>query len=219
MRHEPATTVLRSVAPQAPPPLSEEMRQLAEDTSVMLELIGKTDPDENTGMDNDYKQIIDDAFENVGKIRTQYRVALASRLGSVNLTQDPAPIVDDKLKIDSACIICCDEISNTVLLPCNHLVLCMVCKCEYTAHFLPLLTTRRDRRVVRRWESKGNTLQDPGRLTVRYVGGLFWIGSKSSEVDICIAESHRKFCRIKRVVVYQCRMTFQVEYCQFQIRR
>ncbi|KAH0604605.1 uncharacterized protein H6S33_006273 [Morchella sextelata] len=127
LRPEPATTILRNATPQDPPPLSEEMRQLAEDTSVILELIGKTYLGGNTGMDSDYKQIIDDAFENISKIRTQYRVALALKAGSVNLTQGPAPIVEDILKIDSACIICCDEVTDTVLLPCNHLVLCMTC--------------------------------------------------------------------------------------------
>lgn len=176
LRQEPATTILTNATPPVPPPLSEEMRQLAEDTSVILELIGKTDPGGNSGMDSDYKQIIDDAFENIRKIRTQYRVALALKAGSVNLTQDPTPIVEDTLKIDSACIICCDEISNTVLIPCNHLVLCMVCKHGYTAHFLPLLTMCRDRRVVIRWESKRKAPRDHGRLPVRYVGGLFWIG-------------------------------------------
>jgi hypothetical protein len=177
LRPEPATTILRNATPQDPPPLSEEMRQLAEDTSVILELIGKTYLGGNTGMDSDYKQIIDDAFENISKIRTQYRVALALKAGSVNLTQGLAPIVEDILKIDSACIICCDEVTDTVLLPCNHLVLCMVCKHKYTAQFLPLLTMcRDDRRVAIGWESKGKALREHGRLPVRYVGGLFWIG-------------------------------------------
>lgn len=153
------------------------MRQLAEETSIILELIGKTDLDDNLGMDSDYKQIIDDAYENIHKIRTQYRVALALKAGSAaSLTQDPEPTAEDTLKIDSACIICCDEVSDTVLLPCNHLVLCMVCKHKHRAPFLPLLTTWRDRCVAIRWESKGGALQERERFPVRYAGGLFWIG-------------------------------------------
>lgn len=42
----------------------------------------------------------------------------------------------DDLMVDSGCITCYDRIADTVLLPCGHLILCMVCSIVMYRHFM-----------------------------------------------------------------------------------
>lgn len=104
-----AAPAIIAVAESAPPDLA----QAAEDASVLLELFSKTAPRNNEKIDNEHKQMIENAFESILRIRQEFRVMAA---------RAPA----EGTKVDPECIICYDNIADTVLMPCRHLVLCMV---------------------------------------------------------------------------------------------
>lgn len=102
------------------PLLSQDARQLAEETSVVLELLSRTG---EIDMDDDAQtKSIEQAFNNVVKLRREYRVTLASRAGE----EARAPTPDEDW--DGKCIICCDDIADIVLTPCHHMVMCEVCR-------------------------------------------------------------------------------------------
>lgn len=124
----------RSVSPSpirghsSNPLLSSESRHLAEETSVVLELLSRTG--EIDIDDDSQKKSIEQAFENVVKLRREYQVTLASRAGE----EAPVPTPDEKEvpaptsneEWDGKCVICYDDIANIVLIPCHHMVMCEV---------------------------------------------------------------------------------------------
>lgn len=92
---------------------SLDLAQAAEDASVLLELFSKTAPRSKDAISDEHKQMIENAFESILGIRREFRVMAA---------QTPV----EEAKVDPECIICYDNIADTVLLPCKHLVLCTV---------------------------------------------------------------------------------------------
>lgn len=116
------------VAPTSSPSL--DLAQAAEDASVLLELFSKTKPRNNEEISDEHKQMIDNAFESILKIRREFRVMAARKNESLGSFEPPASETEDT-KSDSECIICYDQIADTVLLPCKHLVLCNVCALSF----------------------------------------------------------------------------------------
>lgn len=119
-----------SVASPAPAanrdPSSLDLAQIAEDASILLELFSKTKPNNNEEIGDEHKQMIDNAFESILKIRKEFRVMAARKNESLESLQPPA-LETEGTKVESECIICYDQIADTVLMPCKHLVLCIVC--------------------------------------------------------------------------------------------
>lgn len=103
-----------TTAPAATSTASLDIAQAAEDASVLLELFSKTAPRNSDAIDDEHKQMIENAFESILRIRREFRVTAAARM----------PV--EEAKADPECIICYDNIADTVLMPCKHLVLCMV---------------------------------------------------------------------------------------------
>lgn len=103
-----------TTAPVVTSTTSLDIAQAAEDASVLLELFSKTAPRNSNAIDDEHKQMIENAFESILRIRREFRVTAAARV----------PV--EEAKADPECIICYDNIADTVLMPCKHLVLCMV---------------------------------------------------------------------------------------------
>lgn len=97
------------------PLLSPETRDLASETSVLLELLSRSD--EIAMAEDAQTQSIDRAFENITKLRRHCRIKLSNRDGKLPKEED---------EHDGRCIIGCGEIADVVLQPCHHLVLCEV---------------------------------------------------------------------------------------------
>lgn len=96
------------------PLLSLESRHLAEETSAVLEVLSRA---AEIDMDDDaQKKSIEQAYENVGKLRSEYCVPLAE-------APAVAPPVQDW---DWKCVVCCDDMADMVLIPCHHMVMCEV---------------------------------------------------------------------------------------------
>lgn len=90
-----------------------DIAQAAEDASVLLELFSKTTPRNKEAIGDEHKQMIENAFEGILRIRREFRTMTAQTSAG-------------QTKVDPECIICYDNIADTVLMPCRHLVLCMV---------------------------------------------------------------------------------------------
>lgn len=104
--------------PVVPPPHQhspQDLRKLAEDASVLLELYSKTALD----TDDSNRQLITSAFASVTTLNRHHRILA---FGGVQKSPE-----NDDFTLDAACIICYSEVADTVLVPCHHLVLCGVC--------------------------------------------------------------------------------------------
>lgn len=99
-------------------------RELAERSLVLLDYYSSTEPGEDENTNVERARIIDQVFENILKIRMRDRV-IAGRSGA-NKGSSASEAEAEDTKKDSDCIACYDRIPDTVLIPCNHLVLCMV---------------------------------------------------------------------------------------------
>lgn len=96
------------------PLLSLESRNLAEETSAVLELLSRA---AEIDMDDDgQKKSIEQVYENIGKLRSEYCDPIAVELPV------PPPVQDS----DSKCVICYEDIADIVLIPCHHMVMCEV---------------------------------------------------------------------------------------------
>ncbi|KAF8448603.1 hypothetical protein BDZ91DRAFT_751860 [Kalaharituber pfeilii] len=106
------------------------LRDLAEEASVLLELYSQSTPgeDEDTNLET-----VKAAFEAVSKIWNEYRPKediTPHRGQETKKMQDKEKVdaeVDTSLTVYSACIVCYDSVADTVLTPCHHLVLCSRC--------------------------------------------------------------------------------------------
>jgi hypothetical protein len=76
---------------------------------VLLEAFAKSRPDDD---DVEYAQMIDNALAGVLQIQKGFQ----ARSGEHT----------DEMKMDVGCIVCYNEVADTVLVPCGHLVLCSV---------------------------------------------------------------------------------------------
>lgn len=85
-----ATYPAASVAePQQPPLalLALGLTHLAEEVSVLVELFSKTEPGENELRENDYRQMVEKAFDSILGIRRDYRIADAQRRYAVEILE------------------------------------------------------------------------------------------------------------------------------------
>lgn len=114
-----------SAADQEPLPRPSDLRKLAEDASILLEFFSKTEPGEDEDTNDEYRGIIDTAFGKISEIKRVYQVMADRRNASLERLEPPVSEMGD-MKLDSECVICYSEIADTVLIPCNHLVLCTV---------------------------------------------------------------------------------------------
>lgn len=94
------------------------MSQLAEDTSVLLELFSRIVPDNVRDIDDEQRNMIASAAQNISKLQISIGLVSAPESGSLNGQVDT--------NIDAACVICYSEIADTVFRPCNHLAICGV---------------------------------------------------------------------------------------------
>lgn len=102
------------------PTESLDVKGLAENASILLELFSRSHDD---GDEAESRQLIESAFKRISKIRRYYKLK-ASQSGN---SREPPGEQSNDVKIDSGCIICYTEVADTLLVPCNHLVLCAVC--------------------------------------------------------------------------------------------
>lgn len=68
--------------------------------------------------------MVENAFQSILRIRRELRGAAGTEEGGA------------ERKVEAECIICYDDIADTVLMPCKHLVLCMVCFFFFSFEFL-----------------------------------------------------------------------------------
>lgn len=82
----PATSVAE---PQQPPLalLALGLTHLAEEVSILVELFSKTEPGENEPRENDYRQMVEEAFDSILGIRRDYRIADAQRRYAVEILE------------------------------------------------------------------------------------------------------------------------------------
>lgn len=109
--------------PPTPTPRSLDLPRVADNASVLLELFSRTLPANDKDISIEYRVMINTALDWILKIHRRLRV-LAAEGDHIDVPLDEE--VDDT-KVDAACIICYARIADTVILPCGHLVLCMVC--------------------------------------------------------------------------------------------
>lgn len=103
-----------SVPTRQTPLLSLESRNLAEETSAVLELLSRA---AEIDMDDDAQRgSIEQVYENIGKLRNEYCVPVADERAV------PPPVRDS----DCKCVICLEDIAVIVLIPCHHMVMCEV---------------------------------------------------------------------------------------------
>lgn len=95
------------------------IRQVAEDASVLLEIFSRTKPKDDSEIDQEHKQMIDDAFNHILQIKEKFRIMAIE-------SKEPPALASDDMKVDAGCIICYNYIADTVLMPCKHLALCTV---------------------------------------------------------------------------------------------
>lgn len=106
------------------PLLSPVSRELAEETSVLLELLSRTGE-----VDLDVPgqtKAIERAYENISNLRRHYRIRLANRDGLGTAEAESSKKDEPDTTPESACIICCSNTADVVLIPCHHMVLCEV---------------------------------------------------------------------------------------------
>lgn len=121
----PMTTQLTKPSFQPPKPSPKipntspmQLRKLAEEASVLLELYSKSAPDSNNA---ETTQFITSAFESISTINRHHRILASSKGRAAQKRAE-----NDDLAVDAGCIICFSEVADTVLVPCHHLVLCAV---------------------------------------------------------------------------------------------
>lgn len=119
----PGTRVAR---PGSPPPVRIDLRKIADEASVLLELFSKTQPVDNGDVKDEHRQLIDSASRIISKIQQNFRVIDARKGKNIAALEPPISNTDD-MKVDIGCIICYSHAADVLLLPCKHLVLCMVC--------------------------------------------------------------------------------------------
>lgn len=120
----PRARVARPGSP--PPPVRIDLRKIADEASVLLELFSKTQPADDGDIKDEHRQLIDSASRIIFKIQQNFRVIDARKGENITALEPPISNTDD-MKVDIGCIICYSQVADVLLLPCKHLVLCMVC--------------------------------------------------------------------------------------------
>lgn len=118
----PGARVARPESPSAP----INVREIADEASVLLELFSKTQSADDGDIKDEHRQLIDSASEIILKIQKNFRVIDARKGANIAIVQPPVSNTDD-MKVDIGCIVCYSHVADVLLMPCKHLVLCMVC--------------------------------------------------------------------------------------------
>lgn len=118
----PRARVARPESPTAP----INLREIADEASVLLELFSKTQSADDGDIKDEHRQLIDSALEIILKIQKNFQAVDARKGGNITIVQPPVSNTDD-MKVDIGCIVCYSHVADVLLMPCKHLVLCMVC--------------------------------------------------------------------------------------------
>lgn len=102
-----------------------DLRKIADEASVLLELFSKTQPADAGDIKVEHRRLID------GMSRIILRIQKISQMidawkGGDGASLEPPISNNDGTKVDIGCIICYSRAADVLLLPCKHLVLCMV---------------------------------------------------------------------------------------------
>lgn len=109
----------------SPVPMAIDLRKIADEASVLLELFSKTQPADDGDIKAEHRQLIDSASQIILRIQKNFQMIDARRGEGVASLVPPISNNDDT-KVDIGCIICYSRTADVLLLPCKHLVLCMV---------------------------------------------------------------------------------------------
>lgn len=114
---------MRRPASPTASPLLTSLKKLAEDASVLLELLCQTMPVQEDDIAEEHTQMAAGAAASILEIETGIRRIVARRNGDIGSQRG---LDAGDTRIDAACIICYSEIADTVFMPCRHLALCGV---------------------------------------------------------------------------------------------
>lgn len=95
------------------------LKEVANDTSLLLELFSQSCPDDDDDIDNDHHLMFASAADGIATIKARLRASVARRNGDIGARERSTVAAD--------CIICYSESADTVFIPCTHLVVCTVC--------------------------------------------------------------------------------------------
>ncbi|KAF8418150.1 hypothetical protein EV426DRAFT_620017 [Tirmania nivea] len=130
----PSPPVSRSSTPPIPQPRSASVssppgpQALAEEASVLLEVFCQSFNEDAASADHTQnRDLIKGALDNVNKVWDTLWGGETKGTGDENCVQSQWADDDPSLMVYSGCVICYSAVAETVLLPCNHLVLCVEC--------------------------------------------------------------------------------------------
>lgn len=110
------------------------LRDLADDASILLEVFSQNLPDDDDDDDNDdlgleQQALIDSAAAGISTIQARLRQRAARANRDIADREELNRDIGDReeLKPDEDCIVCYAERADTLLIPCMHLIICMVC--------------------------------------------------------------------------------------------
>lgn len=148
------------------PPL--DLAEAADNASALLELFSVTKPDDDNEIGDEHRRLITGAVELVLKINTQIKV-LAARQGCSQAMATES----EETKVDVGCIICYSGIADMLLIPCKHLVMCLVrggaVRLRDSAVWC---ANKRHRHVVNKWGYRKRVYSVALEPSVHYVGQL-----------------------------------------------
>lgn len=109
----------------SPVSMAIDLRKIADESSVLLELFSKTQPADNGDIKVEHRQSIDSASKISLRIQNNFQMIDAQR-GEGGASLEPPISNNDDTKVDIRYIVCYSRTADVLLLPCKHLVLCMV---------------------------------------------------------------------------------------------
>lgn len=109
----------------SPVPMAIDLRKIADEASVLLELFSKTQPADVGDIKVEHRRLIDDMSRIILRIQKISQMIDAWK-GGDGASLEPPISNNDGTKVDIGCIICYSRAADVLLLPCKHLVLCMV---------------------------------------------------------------------------------------------
>lgn len=109
-----------------PPPVPIDLREIASEASILLEIFSRAEIPDDGDIQDEHRLLIDNASSIILKIQKNLQ-EIDTRKGKNIATPEPPISKTDDTGVEIGCIICFSHIADVLLLPCKHLVLCMVC--------------------------------------------------------------------------------------------